>query len=140
MAQRNSSAGQAAAPCMAVPALGRKFWTITSWTCPWRRCDSAMAASASNRSARFSPMPTRIPVVKAISNAPAASKVANRRTGVLSGAPRWHSRSPRSDSIIIPCDAETARSAARSPEDRAPALAWGSNPVSSRTRRHMATR
>ena len=31
---------------MAVPAFGRKFWTITSCTWPWRRCASAMASSA----------------------------------------------------------------------------------------------
>ena len=31
---------------MAVPGFGRKFWTITSCTCPWRRCESAMASSA----------------------------------------------------------------------------------------------
>ena len=39
MAQRRSSGGQAAAPAMAVPGLGRKFWTMTSWTWPWRACD-----------------------------------------------------------------------------------------------------
>ena len=56
-------AGQGSALCIAVPALGRKFWTITSWTWPWRWWLAAIASSASMRSARFSPMPTRIPVV-----------------------------------------------------------------------------
>ena len=32
-------AGTAARRRIAVPGLGRKFWTITSCTCPWRRCD-----------------------------------------------------------------------------------------------------
>ena len=32
-------AGTAARACIAVPGLGRKFWTITSCTWPWRRCD-----------------------------------------------------------------------------------------------------
>ena len=92
---------------MAVPGLGRKFWTITSCTWPWRRWLAAMASSASSRSARVSPMPTRIPVVKGMASSPAASRVASRRSGVLSGAPRWQSRSGLSDSSIIPCDGAT---------------------------------
>ena len=125
---------------MAVPALGRKFWTITSCTWPWRRWLAAMASSASSRSARDSPMPTRIPVVKGMPSSPAASRVASRRSGVLSGAPRWQSRPALSVSIIIPCDADTARSRASSAAGRAPALAWGSRPVSASTSPHMATR
>ena len=69
---------------------------------------------------------------------PAASRVASRRSGVLSGAP-WCGPpgSPRraaSVSIIIPCDGLTrARSRASSSCESAPALAWGSSPVSSST-------
>ena len=48
---------------MAVPALGRKFWTMTSCTWPWRAWLAAMASRAVTRSARSSPIPTRIPVV-----------------------------------------------------------------------------
>ena len=40
--------------------------------------------------------------MKGMRSSPAASSVASRRSGVLSGAPRWQSRSSRSDSIIIP--------------------------------------
>ena len=49
---------------------------------------SAIACSASIRSARSSPIPTRIPVVYGICSRPAASSVASRRVGCLSGAPR----------------------------------------------------
>ena len=37
--------GTAASRNIAVPGLGRKFWTMTSWTWPWRRWDAAMASS-----------------------------------------------------------------------------------------------
>ena len=66
-------------------------------------------------------------------SSPAASRVASRRSGVLSGAPRWQARSGLSDSSIIPCDAATGRSRASSADDRAPALAWGRSPVSAST-------
>ena len=125
---------------MAVPALGRKFWTITSWTWPWRRWDAAMASRASIRSDRVSPIPTRIPVVKGMASSPAASKVASRRAAVLSGEPLCASRSSRPDSSIMPWLAVTGRRAANSSGKRAPALAWGSRPVSSTTRRHIAAR
>ena len=51
----------------------------------WRRSPRA----PSSRSASVSPMPTRMPVVNGIASSPAASSVASRRSGVLSGAPRW---------------------------------------------------
>ena len=57
----SSSGGHGGCPAMAVPGLGRKFWTITSWTWPWRRWESAMASRAARRSSRVSPMPTRMP-------------------------------------------------------------------------------
>ena len=129
---------------MAVPGLGRKFWTITSWTCPWRRWAAPMAASASRRSARFSPIPTRIPVVNGMASSPAASRVASRRAGSLVwqrawGPPGWWSRSD-SDSSIMPWLALTFRRAASSSGSRAPALAWGSSPVSDSTSRQLSAR
>jgi hypothetical protein len=65
MASRNV-VGRAGGAVHEVPGLGRKFWTITSCTWPWRACAGAMASSASMRSARDSPMPTRMPVVNGI--------------------------------------------------------------------------
>ena len=87
---------------MDVPALGRKFWMITSCTWPWRAWLAAMASSVIRRSARDSPMPTSSPVVKGTWASPAASSVARRRSGSLSGAERWAARSGLRDSIIIP--------------------------------------
>ena len=46
---------------------------------------SAIATRASTRSARLSPMPTRIPVVKGMPSRPADSKVASLRSGILVG-------------------------------------------------------
>ena len=46
-------------------------------------------------------------MVNGIASSPAASSVASRRSGVLSGAPRWAARSGRSDSTIIPWDGAT---------------------------------
>ena len=66
---------------------------MTSCTCPCRAWAAAMASSASMRSRRVSPMPTKIPVVNGIASEPAYSRVARRRSGVLSGEPRWQSRS-----------------------------------------------
>ena len=113
---------------MAVPALGRKFWTITSCTWPWRRWLAAIASRASSRSARDSPMPTRIPVVKGMPSSPAASRVASRRSGVLSGAPRWQSRPALSVSIIIPWEADTVRSRASSPAGQGAGVGVGQEP------------
>ena len=79
-------------------------------------------------------------MVKGMPSRPAGSRVASRRAGVLSGAPRWAARSSRRVSIIIPWLALTVRSWASSSGKRAPALAWGSSPVSSSTRRHIAAR
>ena len=79
-------------------------------------------------------------MVNGMPSSPAHSRVASRRSGVLSGAPRCAARSGRSDSIIIPCDGATVRSLARSSRETAPAFAWGSRPVSSSTRPATATR
>ena len=140
MASRYWSSGQDGTSCMAVPGLGRKFWTITSWTWPCRRWAVVMASRASIRSSRVSPIPTRIPVVNGMASSPAASRVASRRSGALSGAPRWQSSSATRDSSIIPWEGDTVRSDLSSSNDSAPALAWGSSPVSSRTSRAMAAR
>ena len=69
-----------------------------------------MASRAWILSWRVSPIPTRMPVVNGIASWPAASRVASRRSGALSGAPRWQSRFGARDSSIIPCDGDTARS------------------------------
>ena len=85
--------------------------------------------------ARVSPMPTRMPVVNGTRARPAASSVASRRSGVLSGAPACGppgspSRAA-SVSIIIPCDGDDRAEPERDPSSAsAPALAWGSRPVS----------
>ena len=49
-------------------------------------------------------------MVNGMASSPAASSVASRRAGVLSGALRWQSRSPLSVSSIIPWLADTGRS------------------------------
>ena len=115
IAWRKSSGGHGGAPCIAVPALGRKFWTITSCTWPWRRWEAAMASRASMRSAQ---------VLADADEDPRGERDRQPRRpprgwpaggpGVLSGAPRWQSRSARSDSIIIPWLGATARRRSRS--------------------------
>ena len=137
---RYSSGSHAGSCCMPVRGLGKKFCTITSCTWPCRKCDAAMASSAAMRSARFSPMPTKMPVVKGICSSPANSRVSKRRCGTLSGAPRWHSRSSRRVSTIMPCEGETRRNIANSSLYNAPALAWGSRPVSVSTNLAMSCR
>ncbi len=140
IAQTRSSGGHGAALNMAVPALGRKFCTMTSWTCPCRSCDAAIARNAASWSARASPIPTRIPVVNGIASSPAASSVARRREGSLSGAPRCAARPSASDSSIMPWLAVTGRSAASSSAYNAPVLACGSSPVSVTTSLHISAR
>ena len=99
-------------PAMAVPGLGRKFWTITSWTWPWRRWESAMASRAASRSARVSPIPTRIPVVKGMAQlARPPPGWPGAASGALSGARRWAARSGARVSSIIPWLAVTGRRA-----------------------------
>ena len=88
MVQTWSSSDGSAAPLMRVPGLARKFWTMISWMWPCRSCTSRMASSASMRSSRVSPMPIRMPVVKGTRARPAASRVARRTAGTLSGEPK----------------------------------------------------
>ena len=133
-----SSSGHGASCCMPVRGFGKKFCTITSCTCPYFACDAAIASSASMRSSRVSPMPTKIPVVNGMFSSPAHCNVSRRRCGSLSGAPRWHSKSSRNDSSIIPCDGDTLRNMANSSLYNAPAFACGSNPVSFSTNAAMS--
>jgi hypothetical protein len=77
-------------------------------------------------------------------SSPALRIMARRVAGRLSGACSWappgpHRRSDR-DSSMIPWLGQNSRSSAISRRDSTPALGWGSRPVSSSTRRHMATR
>ena len=75
----SSSASGSGACAMPVPCLARKFWTMTSWMCPWRAMQVALIASSESiRSVRVSPMPIRMPVVSGTCIRPAASMVASR--------------------------------------------------------------
>ncbi len=72
-----------------------------------------MAARASMRSRRVSPMPIRMPVVNGTASSPASRSVSSRAAGCLSGEPkcgppRAQSRSAVLSSIM-PCDALTRR-------------------------------
>ncbi len=129
---------------MRVPGFARKFWTITSCTCPYRSWRSRSANSASSRSSRVSPIPIRIPLVNGIRSSPAAAIVASRRAGSLSGEaqcgpPRAESRAAVVSSMI-PIEAETRRSATRSSAVITPGLRCGSRPVSASTASAAAAR
>ena len=99
-----------------------------------------MARSAASRAGRSSPMPTRMPVVKGMASSPAASSVASRRAGVLvRRAPvRRQTLGERLEHHAL------ARRHRAQPGQllavSAPALAWGSRPVSSRTSAHAWAR
>ena len=60
---------------------------ITSWMWPNAFCDLRIAMIDSARSRKFSPMPTRIPVVKGMFSRPASVRVRSRTAGSLSGLP-----------------------------------------------------
>ncbi len=62
---------------------------ITSWIAPNSRAILRMAKIDSARSVRFSPMPTRMPVVNGIDSRPASSSTRSRTSGSLSGLPKW---------------------------------------------------
>ena len=81
-------------------------------------------------SSRPSPMPTRMPVVGGCWP-PAASSVARRRRVLVGGTAMAGTRVQRLDHH--PWLGDTGRRAASSSAWRAPALAWGSRPVSSST-------
>ena len=123
---------------MRVPGFARKFWTITSRRWPCASASDRSARSASIRSSRVSPIPTRIPLVNGIASSPAIRIVSSRRAGSLSGdaqcgPPRAASRSAVVSSMI-PIDAATGRSATSSSRVITPGFRCGSSPVSSRTR------
>ena len=108
---------------VAVAAVGRRRWPRGP-------------SSGRRRSRRC---PTRMPVVNGIASSPAASSVASRRSGVLSGEPRCAVEVgvERLDHHPLRRARPPAARRARR-RDSAPALAWGSRPVSSSTSRHMA--
>ena len=74
-------------PRIAVSGLARKFWTMTSWMCPYSRATWRIANSDSARSASVSPMPIRMPVVNGTPTRPASSSTRSRTAGSLSGEP-----------------------------------------------------
>ena len=78
-----SGSGHAA---IGMRGLARKFWMITSCTCPYCSCSRLIASSDSTRSSIVSPMPIRIPVVNGTPSLPASSIVFSRSAGTLSGA------------------------------------------------------
>ena len=84
---RCSSSDGSGASTILVPALARKFWTITSCRCPCSACSSRSASSASTCSRRVSPMPIRMPDVVGILCAPIRRSVSRRTEGSLSGEP-----------------------------------------------------
>ena len=79
-------------------------------------------------------MPIRMPVVNGTAFSPAASSVASRRSGFLSGEAQCAisrpSSLPDTSSSMIPCDTETLRNSRRSSPVSTPGLAWGNSPVS----------
>ncbi len=123
---------------IAVSGLARKFWTITSWTCPCARAAARIAKIDSARSTRFSPIPMRIPVVNGTPTRPASVRVRSRTAGSLSGLPKC--APPGSDhsrvevvSSIIPMLGATGLSRVSSAQLSTPGLRCGSSPVSSST-------
>jgi hypothetical protein len=91
-----------------------------------------------------SPIPIKSPVVIAMPNSPAASKVASRAAGALSGDP-WCGpprRQSRSDALssINPIDAPTRRRRSRFVLSMTPGFRCGSNPDSSSTSCAMRSR
>ncbi len=138
---RSSSSGGSGAAAIRVPGFARKFWTITSWT--WGPA-AAIAASASSRSARVSPIPIRIPVVNGTFASPASRSVSRRSAGSLSGEPKCGPprRESRSETVssIIPIEAATGRSSSKEAASSTPGLRWGRSDVSARTAPAAAAR
>ena len=66
---------------ISVASFALKFWMMTSWMLPQRRCVSLIASSESTRSSSVSPMPIRMPVVIATPSSAAVSSVAMRCSG-----------------------------------------------------------
>ena len=80
---RWSSSDGSGCEAMRVPGFARKFWTMTSCTCPCSSPSAFRASSASIRSSRVSPIPMRIPLVNGIESSPASRIVSRRRAGNL---------------------------------------------------------
>ena len=134
-ALRATGAGTSA---IRVPGLGRKFWMMISWICPWASCRSRNASSASIRSHRVSPMPMRMPVVNGTPLLARHADAREPRHRILVGRaimrPSPLARGARAAlSSITPCEIETLRSAARSDASSRPGLTCGNRPVSSNT-------
>ena len=118
---------------MAVPGLGRKFWTITSWTCPWRRWavgDGRQGVAPGRPATRRCP-PGR-PVVKGMASAPGGLQGGQPPRRGLVRAPRGD-RPGRGRATRASSPGWRTRAAGRPGRrrSRAPALAWGRRPVSS---------
>ena len=114
---------------MRVPGFARKFWTMTSWTCPCSSPSAFSASSASIRSSRVSPIPMRIPLVNGTASSPASRIVSRRRAGSLSGeaqcGPPFAPSRSAVVSSMIPIEAETGRSASSSARVITPGLRCG---------------
>ena len=130
--QRWSSSDGSGWEAMRVPGFARKFWTMTSCTCPCSSPSAFSASSASIRSSRVSPIPMRIPLVNGIESSPASRIVSRRRAGTLSGdaqcGPPFAPSRSAVVSSMIPIDAETGRSASSSARVITPGLRCGSRP------------
>jgi hypothetical protein len=117
-AARYSSRPGSGSRCIAVPGFGRKFCTMTSCTCRYRRWSSRIANSDSARSRALSPIPMSTPVVNGIASRPASSIVRSRTAGTLSGEPTCGPprRDRRSEEVssISPIEALTCLSRASS--------------------------
>ena len=136
---RNSSGGHGVGACASrCPA-----WAGSSGRSPpardrARACAFAIATSASIRSARVSPMPTRMPVVNGTRARPGGVERREPALGRLVGRAVVRAAGlaePRRERL----DHHPLRRAHRAqprrarPATSAPALAWGSSPVSSST-------
>ena len=129
---RWSSRSGSGCEAMRVPGFARKFWTMTSCTCPCSSPSARRASNASIRSSRVSPIPIRIPLVKGIRSSPARRIVSRRRAGILSGeAQCGPPRSPSRSAVVssmIPIEAETGRRSSSSSRVMTPGFRCGSRP------------
>ncbi len=122
-----------------VSGLARKFCTMTSWTPPYSRATPRIAKIESARSARFSPIPIRIPVVNGTADRPASSSTRSLIAGSLSGLPKCAPPGSVNSrcavvSSIMPIDGATGLSRWKSFQLSTPGFRCGSSPVSSSTR------
>jgi hypothetical protein len=136
VASRSSKSGSGWSR-IAVSGFARKFWTMTSCRCPYRRCTSRSANRVSTRSGNLSPIPNSSPDVKGTESRPASSRVRSRTSGSLSGELKCASplASSRSEvvSSMIPMDGATCFNVASWDQLITPGLRCGSNPVPSIT-------